>query len=245
MTKNKLLSMPLLTLAASLPLAAQLDANNWGKNSPGVTLVAHEDPRQHTAKGTVLWYNLLGKGFPEGLVYTLWRWGLEKSPEPLIKGVSFDKRGVLVCSGKPGYCSGAGPDDPINIKATAILGEMKRMAIVSDDGKIAAYVDAVPFPIESSDKTCKLSVTRVSALADRVFARASGLQANAPLTVTTRYGEQVASSKASAGPNGAWQEVVTAPVAKQPSGKAGISVSDAVCTVAVTFDYGPGSDKSQ
>jgi len=237
--------MPLLVLVSVLPVAAQLDANNWGKNSPGVTLVAHEDPRQHTAKGTVLWYNLLGKGFPEGLVYTLWRWGLEKSPEPLIKGVSFDKRGLLVCSGKPGYCSGAGPDDPINIKATAILGEMKRMAIVSDDGKIAAYVDAVPFPIESSDKTCKLSVTRVSALADRVLARASGLQANAPLNVTTRYGEQVASSKASAGPNGTWQEVVTAPGVKPPSGKAGISVSDAVCTVAVTFDYGPGSNKPQ
>ena len=237
--------MPLLVLASVLPLAAQLDANNWGKGSPGVTLVAHEEPRQHTAKATVLWYNLIGKGFPEGLIYSLWRWTPEKSPEPLMKGVSFDKRGVLVCSGKPGYCSGAGPDDPINIKSTAVLGEMKRMAVVSDDGKIAAFVDAVPFPIENSDKTCKLSVTRLSVLADRVLARASGLEANAPLTVTTRYGDQGASSKASAGPNGTWQEVVTAPGAKQPSGKAGISVSDGVCTVTVTFDYGPGSNKPQ
>jgi hypothetical protein len=245
MTRNKLWSIPLLVLASVLPLTAQLDANNWGKGSPGVTLVAHEEPRQHTAKGTVLWYNLIGKGFPGAQAYSLWQWGLEKSPELLIKGVSFDKRGVLVCSGKPGYCSGAGPDDPINIKANAVLGEMKRMAVVSDDGKIAAFVDALPFPIENSDKTCRLSVTRLSALADRALARASGLEANAPLTVTTSYGDQRASSKASADPNGTWQEVVAAQGAKQASGKAIVSVSDGVCTVAVGFDYGPGSNKPQ
>src|SRR5271165_4666298 len=188
----------LILLVSVVPaVAQQFNADNWGKGTSGVEMTLHEEPRQRTSKGTILWYNVVGKGFPEGIVYPLWRWTPEKSPEPLMKGVSFDKRGVLVCSGKPGYCSGAGPDDPINIKATAVLGEMKRMAVVSDDGKIAAFVDAAPFPIESSDKNCKLSVTRLSVSADSVVARASGLQINAPLTVTTRYGEQVASSKAS------------------------------------------------
>ena len=237
----------LFLLTSVVPGAAQqLDANNWGKGTAGVMLVAHEEPRQHTAKGTILWYNLIGKGFPEGVVYTLWRWLPEKSPEPVIKGVSFDKRGVLVCSGRPGYCKGDGPDDPINIKTTAMLGEMKRLAVVSEDSKIVAFADAVPFPIEASDKSCKLSVVRMSALADTVVVRATGLKANQALTVTTRYGDEGATTKSnSAVQDGTWHEVVTAAGTKQPSGKALIAVSDGVCTVSVTFDYGLGSNKPQ
>jgi|SRR5271165_2472197 len=231
-------------LVAALPLAAQLDADNWGKGTPGVTLVTHEEPREHTAKGTVLWYNLIGKGFSEG-VYTLWRWVPGKSPEPLITGVSFDKRGVLVCSGKPGYCKGGGPDDPVNLKTTAALGEMKRLAVVSEDGKIAAFVDAVPFPIEASDKTCTLSVTRSSPLADAMVVRAAGLKRNQLLTVTTRYGTAEATEKPMSASDGTWQEEVRSPDTKQASGKALISVSDRVCNVSVTFDYGPGSNQPQ
>lgn len=135
----------------SLPLAGQqLDAEHWGKNTPGVELVAHEGPRQKTSSGTMLMYNLIGKGFPDGVVYFLWQWPAGKSPRQMMQGVSFDKRGVLVCSGKPGYCSGSGPNDPVNIQATAVPGEVKRMAVVSSDGKVAGFADAVPFPIKPS-----------------------------------------------------------------------------------------------
>src|SRR5208337_4360476 len=227
----------LILLVSVVPaVAQQFNADNWGKDTSGVEMTLHEEPRQRTSKGTILWYNVVGKGFPEGIVYTLWRWIPEKSPEPLIKGVSFDKRGVLVCSGKPGYCSGDRPDDPINIKATAILGEMKRLAVVSEDGKIVAFADAVPFPIEASDKGCKLSVVRMSPLADVVSAHASGLKPNRTLTVTTRYSDEGSTAKSTAGPDGTWQQVVLTQGAKQPSGKALISVSDTVCTLSVTFD---------
>lgn len=238
------LVLPLVMVTAP-PLAAQLDANNWGKATPGVTLVAHEEPREHTDKGTVLWYNLIGKGFPDGVVYALWRWVPGKSPEPLIRGVSFDKRGVLVCSGKLDYCKGSGSDDPVNLKTTAARGEMKRLAVVSEDGKIAAFVDTVPFPIEASDKSCKLSVTRSSPLADAVVVRATGLKGNQPLTVTTRYGTAEAKEKLMSGSDGTWQELVHAPDAQQPSGKALISVSDGFCSVSVAYAYGPGSNQPQ
>ena len=236
----------LLVLACVAPLAAQqLDANSWGKATPGVSLVAHEGSREHTDRGTVLWYNLLGKGFPDGVVYNLWRMVPGKSPELLIKGVSFDTHGVLVCSGKPGYCSGSGPDDPINLKTTASLGEEKRMAVVSQDGKVAGFADAVPFPIEATDKSCKLSVIRMSPLADVVLVSASGLKPNQTLTVSKRYGYEKASTKYTAGPDGTWQSVVNTQNSMQPKGEATIAVSDGGCTVSVTFDYGPGSNKLQ
>ena len=50
-----------LVCLLSLPLTGQqLDAEHWGKNTPGVELVAHEGPRQKTSSGTVLMYNLIG-----------------------------------------------------------------------------------------------------------------------------------------------------------------------------------------
>jgi hypothetical protein len=236
----------LIGLAYVTPVAAQqLDANKWGKGSPGVTLVAHEGSREPSEKGTVLWYNLIGKGFPDGVVYNLWRLIPGKSPELLIKGVSFDKKGLLICSGKPGYCSGAGPDDPVNIRTTASLGEEKRMAVLSEDGKIAGFADAVPFPITATDKSCTLSVVRMSPLADIVLARASGLKANQTLTVSKRYGYEGASGKETSGPDGTWERLINTQVTMQPKGKASISVSDGNCTVSVTFDYGPGSNKLQ
>src|SRR5215469_8824982 len=128
--------------------AHQLDANNWGKNSPGMTLELREGPRQKTAQGTLLLYNVFGRGFPSGVPYELWQWKAGQEPKKLMQGVSFDGRGVLVCSGRAGFCKGDVPDDPVNIRATAQPGESKRVAVVSPDGKIAGFAEAVPFPVQ-------------------------------------------------------------------------------------------------
>lgn len=136
-----------LVLLLTIPIAAQqLTASNWGKNSLGVELATHEGPRQHTSGGTMLMYNLLGRGFPSEVPYDLWVWSEGKQPQKLMQGVSFDKRGILVCSGNPGFCAGAGPDDPVNIQAKASPGERKRFAVISPDGKIAGFAEAIPFP---------------------------------------------------------------------------------------------------
>lgn len=142
------LSAFLATLLLSYSAAQQLDAKNWGKNSPGITLALREGPRQKTAQGTLLLYNVLGHGFPSGAPYELWQWKAGQEPKRLMQGVSFDKRGVLVCSGAPGFCKGDGPDDPVNIQATAQPGESKRLAVISSDGKVAGFAEALPFPLQ-------------------------------------------------------------------------------------------------
>ena len=128
--------------------AQQLDAKSWGKNSPGITLALREGPRQKTAQGTLLLYNVLGRGFPSGIPYELWQWKAGQEPRMLMQGVSFDKRGVMVCSGQAGFCKGSVPDDPVNIKATAQPGESKRVAVLSPDRKIAGFAEALPFPVQ-------------------------------------------------------------------------------------------------
>ena len=135
-----------MILLPSVAAAQQLDAKNWGKNSPGISLALREGPRQKTAQGTLLMYNVLGRGFPSGIAYELWQWKAGQEPKKMMQGVSFDERGVMVCSSRPGFCKSDVPNDPVNIQATAQPGEMKRVAVVSPDGKIAGFADAVPFP---------------------------------------------------------------------------------------------------
>jgi hypothetical protein len=142
------LSALLGTVLLSRIVAQQLDAKNWGKSSPGITLELREGPRQKTAQGLLLLYNVVGRGFPSGIPYDLWYWKAGQEPKRLIQGVSFDKRGLVVCSGRPNFCKGDGPDDPVNIRATAQPGESKRVAVVSPDGKIVGFAEAVPFPVQ-------------------------------------------------------------------------------------------------
>lgn len=142
------LSAFLGTILLSYSAAQQLDAKNWGKNSSGITLALHEGPREKTSQGTLLMYNVLGRGFPSGIPYQLWQWKAGQDPKKLMDGVSFDKRGIMVCSGQAGFCKGDGPDDPVNIRATAQPGEAKRVAVISPDGKIAGFAEAVPFPVQ-------------------------------------------------------------------------------------------------
>jgi len=230
----------------ALPLAAQqFDEKMWGKNTSGVELVTHEDPRQHTASGTVLMYNLLGKGFPADKTYDLWFWIPGKKPGKAIAGVSFDKRGVLVCSGKPGSCQGSGLDDPINIKTTAVLGEPKRFGVVSTDGGVAGFAEAVPFPIEASDKNCKLSVVRQSALADVVAVRASGFTPYEMLTVKTNLNPDDSIHSPTASADGTWQAMIGTKILGQSSGVANIQASGHGCSVSVSFAWGEGTAKQQ
>ncbi len=242
-----LLAQTLLILCLfALPLAAQqFDEKMWGKNSPGVELATHESPREHNASGTVLLYNLLGKGFPLNKTYDLWFWIAGKEPQKAIAGVSFDKRGVLVCTGKPGACAGQGADDPINIKSTAVLGEPKRFGVVSTDGMVAGFAEAVPFPIEASDKNCKVSVVRQSPLAEVVAVRASGFTPYEMLTVKTNSNPNDATHSPTASPDGTWQAMMGTKIPGQSSGVATIQVSGHGCSVSVSFPWGEGSAQQQ
>jgi hypothetical protein len=239
---HRVVALAVLANALLATAPAQFDAKNWGANSAGVTLVLHEGPRQKSPQGTALWYNLVGQGFPVGVPLQLWQWAPDKEPKRVMEGVSFDKRGVLVCAGGAGFCKGDGPDDPINIKAQAAAGEAKRMAVVSPDGKIAGFAETIPFPIEASDKSCKLAVVRMGASAETVAVRLTGFAPNERLTLTTRTDIEEASVDESADKQGSWTGVVKLPSKSQ--GKASIGVAPVIaqrCKVAVSFDWGTGS----
>jgi hypothetical protein len=241
-----IVALVVLMIASLSAAFAQIDAKNWGKNTSGLTLLFYEGPRQKSAQGTILMYNLIGKGFPADVAFTLWQWKLDSEPKSVMQGVSFDQRGILVCSGRPGFCKGDGLNDPINIKATAALGEPKRMAVVSCDGKIAGFAEAVPFPIEASDHNCKLSVVRMDSLASAVTVRVIGFAPNQRLTITIRSGTEEASTDKTVDIQGNWSGVVSVPLSGPT--KAAITVSPVIgqgCKLTVSFDAGAGSNHPQ
>jgi hypothetical protein len=229
----------------SISFAQNLDESKWGKNTPGVELATHEGPRERTSSGTVLIYNILGKGFPADKKYDLWFWKLGQSPQNAIQGASFDKHGLLVCSGKPGFCKGAVADDAVNIKATATLGEPKRFAVISADGTVAGFADAVPFPLEASDKGCRLSVVREAADAAVVAVRVRGFAPNEPLIIKTNIRLPDSAHNPVSSSDGTWQATMQTKSAGQSSGIANIQVSGKACLVGLSFNWGEGSAKQQ
>lgn len=226
-------------------LAQQIDESTWGKNSAGVELATHEGPRERASSGTVLIYNILGRGFPADKTYDLWFWTLGKKPAKAMAGVSFDKRGVLVCSGKPGSCKGDGADDPINIKATAMLGEPKRFGVISTDGKIAGFAEAVPFPVEAKDKNCKLSVVRLTQLADSLDVRGSGFIPHETLTVKESFSGRDLVKNPTVAADGTWHETVAVREPGWDSGTAAFNAAGKACSVNITFHWGNGSNQQQ
>lgn len=230
----------------TLPLAAQsFDESLWGKNSPGVELQATEAPRQHSGSSTLLTYTLSGKGFPSKETYSLWGWIPGRKPQKAIEGVTFDAKGMLICEPKSTSCKPESPDAPIKIRTTAVLGEPKRFAVVSDDGRVAGFAEAVPFPIEATDKNCKLSVVRQSPHAETVLVSATGFVPFEMLKISAHVAGEDTVHSPTVTAQGTWQALIGTKAPGQDSGTATFKVVGQECTVSLSFDWGEGTTKEQ
>ncbi len=240
-----LLPVVFACLLVSTARAQSFDESKWGKNSPGVELNASEEPRQPTPSATVLTYTLSGKGFPPDLSYSLWGWIPGHKPQKAIEGVMFDAKGVLVCNPKSTNCKGETPGAAIKIKTTAVLAEPKRFAVVSDDGRVAAFISVVPFPIEATDKNCKVEIVRESPQAEIVLVRASGFVPYEMLNITGHVGGMDSVHSPTVGPDGTWQAMIGTKAPGEERGTASLQVTGQACSVSLSFNWGEGTTKEQ
>lgn len=232
----------MLTVSAA---AQEFNEDAWGRNSPGVELKMTETAREPTASGTQLTYTLSGKGFPTNIGYALWGWIPGRQPRKAIEGVTFDSKGILICNPKSPFCQSESPGAPVQVKTTAVLGEPKRLAVVSDDGRVAGFAEVVPFPIEATDKNCKVEVIRQSPLAEKVLIRATGFVPYEMLNVSAKLGGEDSVHSPTTSAEGAWEAVVATQVPGKAAGTAAIKVSGQQCSVALSFNWGEGSAKVQ
>ena len=99
----------------SVASAEDITSKNWGKDSQGIKLSLREESRQRSVNGTILSYKIIGEGFRRVFLINCGN-GFQARSRKSQGKVSFDKHGVLVCSGKPGFCSGDGPDDQSTLR---------------------------------------------------------------------------------------------------------------------------------
>lgn len=153
------------------------------------------------------------------------------------------------------------PNEPLHIDTTAAPGEAVRVALIGADQKHGAATSAVPFPIASVDKGCKLQALLGMKDAALVLIEGEGFPADASLklqtvtggdsrTMTTRsdaHGRMVAAILPSEKGVDAGQitvryaGVVNPPSLQTPSTPA---PAGPACSPAVSFSWGKGSYKT-
>ena len=97
--------------------------------------------------------------------------------------------------------------------------------MVSTDGQVAGFAEAVPFPIEATDKQCKLTVVRQTPLADVVAVRATGFTPFEMLTVTGHVGGEDTVHSPTASADGTWQAMIGNKPQGQDAGVSTLKVS--------------------
>jgi hypothetical protein len=239
---------------------------NWGPkaSSPGMALTMKEVGRAKTPSGTQITYRLTGTGFPPGTRLTLVRWALNRNDlTPLMNGIVIDTSGNAVCgesSPAPSTKTDApatppakaaavecsktmAANAPVEITTTAAKGEAVRVALVADDKKGGAATSAVPFPLESEDRGCKLQVLLGSKDAELVLIEGDGVKASDNFTLGAETFGQKTTLGAKPDAQGHLVAAMTPYVQGHDSGDTVIFYQSDACTPTLSFHWGKGSYK--
>lgn len=156
------------------------------------------------------------------------------------------------------------PNQLVEIKSTAAPGQAIRAALVAEDRSNGAAAEAVPFPIEDTDKSCKLQVLLGLTDADMVVVQGSGFPADSTLKMDTITGANQQTLDAKSNAAGRLAFVVMPRGEKgQASGTTTVrftgvlhpptlaatpakpAAPDPDCAPAVSFPWGTGSYKPE
>lgn len=244
---------------------------NWGprESATGMSLALKETGRTKNANGTTeISYQITGKGFTPDMRLTLLRWRLNQNITRVMSGIVVDSSGTAVCGvaapgpAAPTDAAGAKaaaaeaatvpsctkvmkPGTPIGFVTTAAKGEPIRVALIADDRKHGAAVTVVPFPIEGTDKGCKISVVLGSKDAELVLVEGEGFKPDKTFTLGTEsYGEK---HPLHAVPNGKG-EFIAALTPWAPGHDVGdttVYYQSSTCTPTVSFHWGKNTYKPE
>lgn len=181
---------------------------NWGPaiSTPGISIALVEKGRTKTPTGTQIMYEITGSGFGPDERLSLIRWPLNSPTQAVMGNLAFDNKGVAVCAppaagsqptpmpsaggsgsgtppakpqGGPSCDAGMKANQPVEIETSAAAGEAIRVALVDEVNRRGAAASAVPFPIASEDKGCRLQVVLGTRDASLVLVEGNGFPASA------------------------------------------------------------------
>ena len=244
--RNALLLVLILALAISLS-AQQLDKTNWGDrfNSSGASLRVMEMSREPRSEGgTWVHYFLQGIGLPKNRLYSLWEWELGGEPKLVLARVPLRDDGVLLCSGKPGDCSGASSEQVYAARMTGMKAEPKRLALVSADGTLRAFGSSIPFPVDATDQNCRVWLERKAPDASEATVYGTGFVPKERVTVSMTGDTTGATLRRNVDDKGNWNaDVAHTGDAMHASGSSQIAVKGKNCNANVTWAWGKETQK--
>ena len=205
-------------------------------NSPGVELSLKEINRWRIADRTLVKYELYSTGLPKNVTYTLVEIKISGKVVQSLTGVTLDSDGRAICAGRPGTCSGRGPNSPIDLVFFAGTAEPKRLSLVSDDeAHLRGVLSVVPFPNAATDKGCRLESVIGTPKGEVTYIHGSGFEPNEELVMDAEsYGEKNHSvQKAEA--DGSYFATLLPNVLGKPSGTTVIEVKGKNCDPSSVF----------
>lgn len=238
----------------------------WGplESAPGMSLELKETGRQKTAAGTEINYQIAGKGFTPDMQLTLLRWPLNKPVEKVMSGIVMDAQGTAVCGiaapgpaaptdstaannavAAPSCSKTMKPGTPISITATAAKGEAVRVALVASDHKHGAAVSYVPFPMEGSDRGCKLQVVLGSKDAELVLVEGEGFKQDKTYTLGTESFGQKRPMHATVSPQGSFIAALTPWTPNHTEGDTVVYYQSSTCSPTVDIHWGKDTYKPE
>lgn len=238
----------------------------WGPadSAAGMSLNLKETGRQKTAAGTEITYQITGTGFTPDLQLTLYRWPLNQPVQKVMSGIVVDAQGTAVCGiaapgpaaptdstaasvgpAAPSCTKTMKPGSPVAITTTAAKGEAIRVALIANDHKHGAAVSYVPFPMEGTDRGCKLQVIRGAKDAELVLVEGQGFKHDATYTLGTESSGQKHPLNATINPNGSFIAALTPWDPGHSAGDTVVYYQSSSCSPTVDIHWGKDTYKPE
>ncbi len=202
----------------------------WGMSTPGAKLALREKSRAEVQGTPVIIYELWTTGLPKDLDYTMWIWDVGTDPRSAANVLLNDEgKAVFRRANSALHVT----EEPLDFKVAAVRAEPKRVGLVTNDGRLRAYGEIVPFPVEASSGSCHLSIQMLDLDYSVVRLQAAGFQPNEELTIESGSAKD-SKQQAKASQDGTYAATLNLPDIKTPAaGK--VSVQAKSCTVKVEF----------
>jgi len=192
-------------------------------------------------------FRIFAHGVPEGVPYKVALWKIGTSVQNLqeISSPAYVNRKGLLLTRKPSadqeVIESAGEGLEFDIGIQAANGEPIRFALRSKDSKVIASGTLIPYPIESSDKGCRLSALLSAPEANIVLVTAEGFAPNTDLVVKGDSAGELKESKHKTDANGHVQFAELPYVVGKEAGVVAVSIETPGCSVSIQVPWGKGS----
>lgn len=214
--------------------------------STGATLKLRELGRQHLGDRTFVKYELVASGVSAKGVYTVMRWNLNNSLEPIFKDVRIRDDGTLICSGTTvSLCGTAKPTDPLNLNFYGTAGEALYLTLTTPTGKPLATLSTTPFPLQSKNKGCLLSAVLLMPDAAAVLIQGEGFTPNTTVHLIGDSSGEKQDLSHEADSKGDLRFVVLPSTISRGSGNITIRPTDGACHPQLTVPWGKHSYQLQ